>query len=170
MKKKKLLAIIGAIVIVVLSVWRMLPHSLEQVLPFGNDGFSEIGVQITEFSAPDHSLNLAVYTLETTSPIDDHYKLIMEILKSTDYRSDFRNMLPWDITTVNSGSNNIEHSAIIKLVSESTDETCVINFHGERVVSFDFGVDSEFRVYHPTNREMLSQLVEYVKANGTIVE
>ena len=170
MKKKNLFVALGAIVILALLIWRMLPHSLEEILPSGNDNFSRINVQITEFSSPDHSLNLSVYAIETTSPIDDHYKPIIEMIKNTDYRSDFRNLLPWDITTVNSESNNIEHSAIIKLVSESTEETYVINFHGERVVSFDFGVHSEFRVYHPTNRELLSQLVEYVKTNGVIVK
>jgi|Cm1ome_4_1110797.scaffolds.fasta_scaffold02653_3 hypothetical protein len=169
MKKKRTLTIAIAMVVVLIGIWRICPHSLKDILNPNEKTFSTISVQVSEFGVSNNSPNIDVYKLEIASPQDENYESIVSIIESTKFRQDFRNLLPWNTLSVSSGSKNITHSAIVMLKwGSSNDEVCHITFHDDRIVSFSFGGSTEFLVYHPTNRTALNQIVEYTKENGIL--
>lgn len=165
-KKRVIRALIVAILIM-LCVWRLWPHSLKDILPAKEMTFNTISVKVTEFSILNNSPNIDSYSLEIASPEDENYGAIMSILVSTRFRSDFRNLLPWDILSVDSGMKNITHSATIMLTwGDTNEEVCYLSFHGDRIVSVTISGNAEFLVYHPTNRSALKQIATYTIKNG----
>ena len=171
MKKKRIFTIVATAIVLLACVWRMWPHTLKEILSTGKRPFDTVSVQVSEFNILDNSPNIDVYRLEVTSPEDRNYMSFMSIIESTKFRSDFRNLLPWDVLSVSSGTKSITHSAVIMLTwGDSNDEVCHITFHSDRIVSFDVGGKTEFLVYHPTNRTILNQIVTYTKENGKIQE
>ena len=103
------------------------------------------------------------YVLQSTSDEND-FKEIMKLLNSARYRQDFRNLLPWSITTVGSESNC---SANIMLVwGDTATERCFISFQSESIVSVAAGTEGDFQIYHPTDRTVLGRLIDYVQLHG----
>lgn len=167
MKSTRKYKIILIIVIFFLAIWRLWPHSFKKIIPLNYHSVSEINLQMTEFGTSNSSLSMDVYKLDIESVTDVNYDCVLNILNGTKYRPDFRNLLPLDITTVDSGSKSITHSAIIRFIGNESDEVCYINFHGDNTVSVDSKYASEFRIYHLMNRKSLYELAEYIKQNGT---
>jgi len=166
MKNKRILIATVAVLIVFLGVWRFWPHSLNAILDINEESFNTISVTVSEFGIENNAPNIDVYRLDVSSPDDDNYAPIMAIIQNTAFRSDFRNLLPWDILSVGSGSKNITHSANIMLTWGDNNDAAFISFHGNRIVSFDINGKTEFLVYHPTNRAALNEIAVYIKENG----
>lgn len=168
MKKKRIITACVVVVIALLCVWRLWPHSLKDILDINEELFSTITVQVSELGVSNGAPYIDVYRLDISSPEDNNYTSFMSIIQSTKFRPDFRNLLPWDILTVGSGQENITHSAYVMLKWGDTDDMCYITFHGDRIVSFDISGKTEYLVYHPTNRATLNQIVTYIKENGVL--
>ena len=166
MKKKRILTTFAAILIAVLCAWRLWPHSLKSILGVNEEAFNTITITVSEFGIVNHSPNIDSYRLDVSSPNDDNYVPVMSIIQNTKFRSDFRNLLPWDILSVGSGSKNITHSANMMLTWGDADDVAHISFHGDRVVSFYISGKTEYLVYHPTNRTILNEIATYIKENS----
>ena len=166
--KKRILAFSAAVLLAVLCIWRLWPHSLQGILDTDGASFGAITVQVSEFGVDNGSPNIDVYRLDLPSPEDENHAAFMSILQGTKYRQDFRNLLPWDIRTVGSGSKNITHSAYIMLTWGEADNICYISFHGDNIISFDSGGNTEYRIYHPTDRTALNRIAAFIKANGEL--
>ena len=167
MKNKKVLVIVIAIFVFTLCGWRLWPQSLNDILSLRENAFTKITVKVSEFGIINNSPTIDGYSLEIVSPEDNNYSAIMSILESTKFYPDFRNLLPWDVLTVDSGRKNITHSAHIMLTwGDTNNDVCYVSFHGERIVSFDISGNTEFLVYHPTNRTVLEQIATYTMENG----
>ena len=163
--KQRWVSILIVGILIFLLAWRLWPHSLKDILPVKEVEFTSISIDVSEFSTSTDSL-IDNYSLDIVSPEDKSYDSVISILLSTKFRSDFRNLLPWDILTVDSGGKNITHSAIITLTWGNTNNEVHITFHGDRIVSLDIGGNTGFLVYHPTNKTVLNQLVTYTVQNG----
>ena len=168
MKKKRILTTFAAILIAVLCAWRLWPHSLKSILGVNEEAFNTITITVSEFGIVNHAPEIDSYCLDISSPNDENYASIMSIIQNTEFRSDFRNLLPWDILSVDSGSKNITHSANIMLTWGDTNDVARISFHGDRIVSFDMSGKTEYLVYHPTNRTTLNEIATYIKENGVL--
>ena len=168
MKKKKVIVIILALIAAALLVWRTWPHSLREIIGANTEPFDEISVSITEFGVDNSSLQMNVYKVEMSPADGATYNQLLSLIEGTKFRQDFRNLLPWDITTVSSGHKNITHSANLMLTGAGLDGGCHISYHGSRIVSFSIEADSGFLVYHPVNRAALDQLVAFTKEHGVL--
>ena len=103
------------------------------------------------------------YTLSELSTQDDDFQEILEILDSSNYRQDFRNLLPWSINSVGSDdANNVLVANAVFVWGSGENESCFMSFHSERMIAVSSGTESGLKVYHPTNREMLNTLSEYL--------
>ena len=169
MKKKKVIVMILALMVAVLFVWRIWPHTLREILNANDEPFDTISFHITEFGIADGSLKLDTYEVEVSSDDGADYDQVLALVEGTRFRQDLRNLLPWDINTVSSGSENITHSANLMLTGSGCESACHITYHGSRIVSFSMGPNTEFRVYHPTSRSALDQLVAYAKEHGVFL-
>ena len=165
--KKKLLAIFLLVLIALPCIWRLWPHSLNRILDANGEAFDAIAVQVSEFGISDGSPKIDVYRLDIPSRKDANYDSFMSVLQSTEFRQDFRNLLPWNILSVGSGQDSITHSAYI-LLEWGGGNTCYISFHGDRIVSFDISGETEYRIYHPADRATLNRIVTYVKEHGAL--
>ena len=170
MKKKRILTICAAGLIALLCVWRLWPRTLNDILDIDEDLFSTITVQVSEFGVSNGSPYIDIYRLDIPSAEDDNYAPVMSMIQNTKFRSDFRNLLQWDVVSVGSGADKITHSANVMLTWGDSNETCYISFHGDRVVSFDISGKTEFLVYHPTKRKTLNELAVFIKENGVLQE
>ena len=168
MKKKRVIVIIVAAMVTALFVWRMWPYTMREVLGSNGEPFDKISVQITEFGVVNNSLQIDVYKAEISSVDAMQYDEIVSLIEGIKFRQDLRNLLPWDINTVSSGEKSITHSANLMLTGAGLEGGCHITFHGDRIVSFSKGADSEFLVYHPVNRAVLDQLVAFTKEHGVL--
>ena len=168
MKNKRILTASVAVLVALLCVWRLWPHSFRNILDINEELFGTITVQVSEFGVSNGSPNIDVYCLDISSSEDKNYASFMSIIQSTKFRSDFRNLLPWDLLTVSSGSENITHSAYMMLTWGNGSDACYISFHGDRIVSFDISGKTEYLIYHPTDRTTLNQIVTYIKENGVL--
>lgn len=167
MSKKRAIKVSIAVIIIMLCFWRLWPHSLKGILPVKEMVFNTISVKVSELGVSNNSPTIDSYSLDITSPDDENYSAFMSIVLSTKFRSDFRNLLPWDILTVDSGTNNITHSATIMLTwGDTNNKICYISFLDDRMVSLDISGEESFQIYHPTNQTTLNQIVAYVKENG----
>lgn len=166
--EKKYFKLVILIVIFILCIWRFWPRTIEKIIPMELNSIRTISLQMTEFGTVNHDLKMDVYSLDKEISSDEESDVVLAVLDSTKYFSDFRNLLPWDVTSVGSGAKSITHSVIIKCTGSNPDETYYINFHGDRTVSIHSKYDSEFRIYHPVKRQTLYRLADYIKQNGTL--
>ena len=99
MKRKciKIAIIIFGLLFAALFGWRMWPHSL-------SDMISVDKVSITSFSATasiggikDGNPYSTFYNMNSHQTSDEVRQEILEILDTSSYRADFRNLLPWRI-------------------------------------------------------------------------
>lgn len=167
MMKKKVIRVLITGIFVLLCIWRLWPHSLNDILPIEEMVFNTVSVNVSEFGVSNNLLTTDTYLLEIPSPEDKNYAPIMSILLSTQFRPDFRNLLPYDIVSVDPSNNNVTQSATIMLTwGNENDEVCHVTFHDERIVSLYISGKTEFLVYHPTNRAALEQIATYTIKNG----
>ena len=168
MKKKRVIVIILVIIAAALLVWRIWPHSLREIIGANDEPFDEISIKITEFGVDNSSIQMDVYKVDMSSDDGALYDQLLSLIEGTKFRQDLRNLLPWDINSVSSGRKNITHSSNLMLTGAGLESGCHITYHGNRIVSFSVGADSEFLVYHPTNRTALDLLVSYTKEHGVL--
>lgn len=165
--KKKTALIAAAVLIIALSagIWRFWPHSLSSVISVEKSAVSGIACSVCAFGVENGKPYSNGYTLSEQSPQEDGFGEILEILDSSNYRRDFRNLLPWSIDSV--GSDDTGLSAVVVLVWGSrANESCVMSMQGGNMIAVSSGAESGLKVYHPTNREMLNALAEYLQAHG----
>ena len=99
---------------------------------------------------------------------EENIQEILEILASSGYRRDYRNLLPWGIDGVDSDKNYDGHRFSLLLVwGEESDNCTHIQFLSHSIIAVSAPEKPGFQIYHPTNEDTLYELVEYLQANGT---
>ena len=134
MKRKRIFLVIVSVLVLFLIGWRMWPHTFRTITSSGEEVFHTISIFVCERGFSDGTPTMDFYQLKIESPKDEHYTTIVSMLENTDYRSDFRNMLPWKISSVGSGSDTITYSAIVDM-TWGNDDSCTLVFVGDRQVS-----------------------------------
>ena len=166
MKKKRLLSIAAALLIIILLGWRLWPRSIDKVISTSSESVNSMACSATVSGVKDGDLFMDTYSIKAEQMRDADIKALMEILNSTKYRPDLRNLLPWNITSVDDGGTNDGKSANLALVwGKSEDEHCYMMFHSGSVVAVDVG-SGGYLIYHPTDRAVLSELVDYIQEHG----
>ena len=144
-----------------LGIWRFWPQSFSDLTALDE-------TSITGFSASAMIDRIGV-------PFMDQYRIdntqqnkipseVIEILETSDYRQDFRNLLPWGVDSVGSDKHYDGRTVIVSFYNE--DEYVHIQFLGSSIMTVSEEDKAGFRIYHPTNRETVDRLVEYIQTHG----
>lgn len=169
-KKRAIILIIAAAALVIcLLGWRLWPHSLSAIISVEKNALTSIACQVAVSGNENGKPFIDSYTLSELSPQDTGFGEIVEILDSSDYRQDFRNLLPWRINSVgsvNTSVNTYLSASVVLVWGNGENDSCFISLHGESIIAVSLDTEAGLKIYHPTNREMLGALVEYMQAHG----
>ena len=163
MKKRYIALIVFAVLVAALIVWRLWPQSLSSILPDDANNFSNVYAATEETVFESGYPNFLHYRLEDG---EQAAKEILDILNTSDYRPDFRNLLPWSDGSMKSGNDYDGRSATVHfyIVQDQTPRSLYIQFMGRSQVSIS--TEDSWGVYHATNPETLTALVEYIQTHG----
>lgn len=103
MKKKLIIAIV--ILAAAALLWCLWPHSFSHFISEESSVTAlSVGVLIPgiENSRPV----VDSYAMEISDPQSSELKAILEILATSRYRQDFRNLLPWGTSSISSGKDD----------------------------------------------------------------
>lgn len=171
MKKRiGLIAIITIIAIVVcLLLWRLWPHTLSSLMSLDEDSVTSFWAQATVRHFEDEqSYSDTYYRIDIAQPENSDLEEILEILNTSNYQQDYRNLLPGDVDTVHPDKNYDGNTVQLRYVwGDEPDEYVSIRFLSSSIITVFVGGESGFRIYHPTNHETIYHLVEYLQTHGT---
>ena len=158
MKKRLglIIVVVIAVLIVGLLVWRLWPQTASSLI----DAKENAGV--TSCSAEFNSTvnGLEIYRMDGQAADD-----VLEILESSGYRPDFRNLLPWGIDGVSSDRNHDGRTVRVFFGYEG--DYADFLFLSRSLVVVTTAEKPGNRIYHPTNRETMDKLITYLHTYGT---
>lgn len=164
MKKR----IIWTVIIIILALvgsllaWRFWPHSFPYFADL--ERHEIIGFSATAAVNSDDGLSsIDFYQIELTGDTAP----ITQILSASDYRQDLRNLLPWDIDSVGSDTARGGIGTVtLQFYEDDLSDWVTITFLSSSLVTVSEDGDSDYEIYHPTNPEVLNQLVQYLQTHG----
>lgn len=168
MKRKhlKIAITVFAVLFIVLMGWRIWPCSFSDII--SEDKSSIIycttaarigGIKDGEPVSDSYSMN--------NHETDENLKGLLEILDSSAYQPDFRNLLPGSISSVEADKNYDDRNAIVVLGwGNSKEEYVEIQFLSSSIIAVKREGDPGFMIYHPTDRNLLDSLIAYIQENG----
>ena len=165
---KKRIVVIALIVIAAsLLIWRLWPYSCARVMPLDDTSAIHLTAFVIVGGIKDGQANNDIYRLEIPSSETATLEDILEMLNASAYRQDYRNLLPRGVDSVDSGGSNDKKSVSLYFDwGTEGDQSVNIHFLSSRVVSVSSSEADGLRIYHPTNRELLYDLAEYVQTHG----
>lgn len=164
--KKKITIAVIMLLIAACVGWRLWSHALADVVSADMNSVSSFTCSASIGSVSDGASMIEGYTLNSSTIGKDGFLEIIKILNSTSYHQDFRNLLPWPVTTV--ATDGSTRSATINFAwGTAATESCIISFLDDKTISFNLGVNDGFLIYHPTDRTTLNRLVDFIQLHGT---
>ncbi len=168
--RKKILWTIVLLAIMAIPAWRFWPSGLESILPEGTDGIVRMSCHVNshrvdEFGEP----HIDIYNMGEEQMTQEDIRAIIDILTSCKYRRDFRNLIPWGIDGV-TVTGNTQSANLFWVYEGEAQEHIMITFMKHDTFLIHFPDARGMQVFHPTDREMQSRLVEYVIKNGVPYE
>ena len=164
--RKRVITIVVIAVIVGLLAWRFWPTTVANIISVPAERISSLSAHAYIPQFQEHSED--VYYIETEQSDSENVQDILEILGTSGYRRDYRNLLPWGIDGVDSDKNYDGHRFSLLLVwGEESDKCSHIQFLSHSIIAVSTPEKPGFQIYHPTNEDTLYELVEYLQAHGT---
>ena len=160
---KKYLKWLGIPVVIVacLLLWRLWPHSYPGILPVDEDSV----VSLSVFAGINDPAGYNVfYRMDDLPAQDEHLQNITEIMHTSVYRQDFRNLLPWKIHEMFSDDNY--DGQTVRLLYNPDDENgeyVAVDFISSSLIAVSVGEGNGFRFYHPANPETIGELLDYLR-------
>ena len=166
--KKRLgivIAIVLALIVCSLLIWRLWPHSFEDVIATDESNITSLACT-TSISGlnGDGTTFISSYELQSLGKDEEEFTAVLDILKSCEYRQDFQNLFPWEIASVESDGSRAVQVFLIWGNNES--DTCYLVFHEDGQVVVSLGVNNGFKAYHAIDDSILDRLVDYIQNNG----
>ena len=169
MKKRigLMVAIVVAVLIIDLLLWRLWPQSSSGLVAVDKNtitGFSAYAM-VSRFE--NGQTYTDTYRIDSKDQQSLNPEEIMGILSTSGYQQDFRNLLPWGIDSVSSDKNYDGSSVTVSFYSENAEkEYFEIRFLSSSIAVVTTQTHPGYRIYHPTNRKTIYDLIEYVKNYG----
>ncbi|MBQ6196998.1 MAG: hypothetical protein IJK47_06190 [Lachnospiraceae bacterium] len=162
-KKRNIVLIIAGVFLFVLCAWRFWPHPFSKVVSADLNSLTEIQMNAVIYTTENGSLKTDIYKAGISSG-DENWDEILKVLTSADYRQDFRNPI---LTVLNGLSVYGETKAVFVQLrwGEKADQTCVVEFLSNKLISVIREDGTAKRLYHPSNHNMLNELAEYIQKN-----
>jgi len=165
MKIRRYIWIVVAVVIVLISVgFRLYPHTLTHVINIEQEELKSMAcaAAIAKLDTNGES-SIQGYELQSLEKGSSEFEAILGILNDISYQSDYRNLLPWEISNAG-GDGSVTIS--IYLIGKTAEDSCWISFHGEDLVTVTRADETDILVFHATNTKAVDALAEYVKMHG----
>lgn len=161
--RKRVVTILVITAIVGLLTWRFWPTTITNIISVPADSITSLSAHayVPQFQEQRED----VYYIETEQANNENIQDILEILGTSGYRRDYRNLLPWGIDGVDSDKNYDGHRVSLLFVwGEENDQCLHIQFLSHSIIAVSTPERSGFQIYHPTNEETLYELIEYCRA------
>lgn len=169
-KRIGLVVFIALIAIVVcFLIWRSWPHTFSELISLDEDSVTSFWTEATvrNFES-EQSFDDTFYRIDIEKTQNSTLEKILEILNTSKYQQDYRNLLPWDLDMVEPDQKYDGNVVQLCFVwGNEPDEFGYITFLSSGIITVLVGEETEFRVYHPTNHDTIHNLVEYLKMHGT---
>ena len=149
--------------IVGLIIWRFWPQSASHLMPVDENavtGFAALALVGNGLADNEE------YRIDSSEQLGNEPGEIVEILATSNYRPDFRNLLPWGVTKVNSGRKYDGYTVFLDYLY-AENKYISVTFFSSSTLIITTDEYSRMRIYHPTNSETLDKLVEYLKTHNT---
>ena len=157
--KKKIIKIVIIIIVLFLIIWRWWTNSFSNAFSVNKDDIASCYAyaKVNYFDE--------MYSWDFPKVQEESLDEILKILGKSRYRQDYRNLLPWGIEGVSGDKNYDGHIVYIQFVDEN-DEYIAIQFLSGSIVAVSAKKEVGFKIYHPTNHDVIYDLVEYLKIHG----
>ena len=167
--KKKIWIHLLLIISVLLIAWRLSPHSLYAMLSVSQEDISSFNATVLESWPQDGKPAHAAYKMEQVPQDEEPFSAFLSILEGSDYRADFRNLLPWAVSSVESSSHSSNTSASVSLYLDGVEDGRHISLDllDSTTLAVRLPGRDGFLVFHPTDRGLILDLANFVKAHGT---
>ena len=151
------------LLVVGLLTWRLWPQSLSFILPDDADSFPNVSAVATVNVFEVGQVDFLHYKLEDEGSYAA--KDLMDILNTSGYRPSFRNLLPWNDGSLVSGNDYDGRSVNLDfyLADGQNFQSVSVHFLGRSLVSIY--ANGRSGVYHATNPDTLTTLVEYIQTH-----
>ena len=163
MKKRVLFLSIAAVILCLLA-WRLYPRPFSGISPVDTDSITKISGYLGISGVENGEARIDSYELDSTQLPEEALEELLTILNSTRYQPDFRNLLPWGVDSLGGGKHSDGRTVNLYLFREN--DAFSVGFLSIGNLYVDNGAAPGFRIYHPTNREMFDDLVEYCQTYG----
>lgn len=165
--KMKYILCLSCILLAALTIWRLYPLSLSDVI--STDENTIVSLACTAGIATvdaDGTACIEEYTIQSLSASDTRFREILDLLKTSAYQQDFRNLLPCKITEVSSDHRYDGKTVHIVLTwGSSPSKNGSLYFTGSGV-TISSGNNDELLLFHPTAPDILNTLSDYIRANS----
>lgn len=161
-----IIKIVVAVLIIGLLIWRFWPQSSANLITVDKNAIiSFAGIA-------------SVSRNENGQPRIDSYQIdneqqgvepgaILEIIASTKYQQDFRNLLPWRAESIDADKNyDGRNVSLVFTVGNQQDEWGHIQYMSSSMIIVYTGGEEGYYIYHPIDHEVLDELIEYFQAHG----
>ena len=169
MKKRigLIITIIVAALIICLLVWRFWPHSSSSLISVDENAVTSFSAYAMVHRFENGQTYTDTYHIERTEQQGYALGEIVEILATSGYQQDFRNLSPRGVDSVGSDKNYDGRTVTLSFYTDSrTDEYVDIQFLGKSIIAVSYEGKSGFRIYHPTSHKVIDNLVEYLQTHG----
>lgn len=157
-----------AILIVALLIWRLWSQSFSAITVLDKNAFTKVSASVMVHRLENGQPHTDTYRIETTEKQENEPNDILEILAATQYRQDFRNLLPWKADSIDSDKSYDGRSAVLVFSTEDqTDEWLEIYYLSNSIMTVSVGGKDKLTIYHPINRKTFDELIEYIKSHST---
>ena len=159
--------IIVVTLVIWLIIWRFWPQSFSNIISANENSIARVSAFAMVNRFENGQSNTGTYRIDDTEKQNNTSDEIIEILASSSYQQDFRNLLPWELGYVDADKNYDGRTVIVSFdTGNKKDEYIQIQFLSSSIIIVSVGGKSGFHVYHPTNHKTIDQLVELLQTHG----
>lgn len=174
-KKKRILAItksvaittIVALLVIGLLIWRVWPNSPSSIIPVEKNTITSFSSNVMINRIENGQTVTDVYSIhKSEAPFEDPER-ILEILETSSYQQDLRNLLPWSVDSVGADKSYDGRNAVLVFsMGNQKDEWVEINYLSSGIIVVFVGGEDGCRIYHPTNEKTFDDLIKYYETYG----
>ncbi len=167
-RRKLIITIIVAALVIYLPIWRFRPRSLSDLMSVEENSIKIISVTAFVFNINAPGLSQEDrYQLKVSEYQSNMSKEIVDILSSSGYREDFRNLWPWGVRSISADRNyDGRRVSLFFEIENEEGKVGLIEYTTSSLISVHGIRKRGFSIYHPTNSETFNMLIEYIQEHG----
>lgn len=161
MTKKKLLPLAIAAALAAALLWYFRPQSIEDVTGIDLDSLTHLQAAVIADWVENGQPGFDIWQIHTIQPGDEGFDHLRELVRPYRFRASLRNLQPWPITSVSGDGVGSAHVSFFA----GEDASWIKLYDSGKVIVSPLRSEGML-IYHITDKDQISQLFEYIKANG----